>query len=168
MQPSPMTETSRPLFPSVCFCIFELLTEARSRFSLQSTPVLFVADLFHPVYGFPIQRFLNGDMRHRRRGRRPMPMLLAGRKLDHITGPNFLDWPALALNPTQAECDNQSLAEWMRMPGGAGTWFECDAAAADTRRIGCLEQRVHTDRAGEIFRGSLAGRRRTAAFDLHG
>src|SRR6266702_959444 len=98
-------------------------------------------------------------MRHRRRGRRPVPMLLAG--------PDFLDRAALALNPTAARRDNQSLAERMRMPGGAGARLECDAAAANMCWIGCLEQRVHADRAGEIFRRSLAGRLRTASFDLH-
>src|ERR1700736_2566532 len=113
--------------------------------------VLFVTDLFQPVDGFAIQRFLNGDVRHGRRGRGPMPMLLAGRKPNHITGANFLDRPALALNPTAVERHNQSLAERMRMPGGAVIRLECDARAANTRRIGCLEQRVDTDCAGEVI-----------------
>src|SRR5207245_9055735 len=55
-----------------------------------SGPVLFVADLFHPVDVFAVQRLLNGDMRHRRRGRRPVPMLLAGREPDHTAGPSVL------------------------------------------------------------------------------
>src|SRR5947209_2063995 len=97
-----------------------------------------------------------------------MPMLLTGRKPDHIAGPNLLDRAALALNPTAAGGDNQSLAERVRMPGGAGTRLECDAAAADTCRIGRLEQRVHAHRAGEILSRPLAGGLRTASFDLHG
>jgi hypothetical protein len=53
--------------------------------------VLFVADLFHPVNRFAVELFLNGDVRHRRRRRGAMPMLLARRELDHVTGPNFFD-----------------------------------------------------------------------------
>src|SRR6266508_6332740 len=120
-----------------------------------SFAVLFVADLVHPVDIPAVQRFLNGDVRHRRRRRCAMPMLQAGRKPDHITGPNFLDRPALALNPAAAGHDNQSLAERMRMPGGAGTRLEGDAAATNPCRIGRLEQRVHADRAGEILRRRL-------------
>jgi hypothetical protein len=92
------------------------------------SPVLFVADLFHPLDILAVHRFLNGDMRHRGRGRRPVPVLLPGRRPDHITGPEFIDRSALALNPATAGCDNQSLAERMRVPGGAGTRLECDAA----------------------------------------
>ncbi len=92
------------------------------------SPVLFVADLFHPLDILAVHRFLNGDMRHRGRGRRPVPVLLPGRKPDHITGPEFIDRSALALNPAAAGCDDQSLAERMRVPGGAGTRLECDAA----------------------------------------
>jgi DNA-binding transcriptional LysR family regulator len=44
------------------------------------SPVLFVADLFHPLDILAVHRFLNGDMRHRGRGRRPVPVLLPGRK----------------------------------------------------------------------------------------
>jgi hypothetical protein len=34
---------------------------------------LFVADLFHPVDDFSFEAFLNGNMRHRRGRRSPMP-----------------------------------------------------------------------------------------------
>src|SRR5712691_9597694 len=133
----------------------------------RSVAVLFVADLFHPVDILAVHRLLNGDMGHRGRRRRSVPMLQAGRKPDHIAGPNFLDRSALALNPAEARRDDQSLTERMRMPGAAGTRLECDVAATYARRIGRLEQRIDADRAGEIFRRSLAGRLRTASRDLH-
>src|SRR5439155_24719645 len=38
--------------------------------------VLRVADLLHPVDCFPVERFLNGNVCHRRGRRRAMPMLL--------------------------------------------------------------------------------------------
>src|SRR5919206_3491595 len=68
--------------------------------------VLFVADLLHPSDGTAVQRLLNGDMRHRRGGRSPVPMLLAGRKPDHVAGPDFLDGSALALRPPTAGRDD--------------------------------------------------------------
>jgi hypothetical protein len=121
----------------------------------QSFAVLFVADLFHPVDGPAVERFLNGDVGHRRGRRCSVPMPKTGRKPDHIAGPHLLDRSALALHPAEARRDDQSLAERMRMPGGAGTRLECDACATDACRIGCLEQWVHADRAGEVFCRSL-------------
>src|SRR5207253_10940740 len=56
-----------------------------------TSPILFVADLFHPVDQLAVQRFLNGDMSHRGHRRSAVPMLLARRKPDHIAWPNFLD-----------------------------------------------------------------------------
>src|SRR5215218_9151162 len=47
--------------------------------------VLLVADLFHPVDILAVQRFLNGNVCHRRCS---VPMLQAGRKPDHVAGPN--------------------------------------------------------------------------------
>src|SRR5262249_60626159 len=82
--------------------------------------VLLVADLFQPVYGPAVDRFLDGDMRHRRRRCCPVPVLLPRRKPDHIAGPDLLDRPALALRPAASGRDDQGLAERMGMPGGAG------------------------------------------------
>ena len=69
---------------------------------LRSRPILLVTDLFHPIDGFSVQGFLNGDVRHRRGCRRAMPVLLAGRKPDDIAGSDFLNWTALALHPAAA------------------------------------------------------------------
>jgi hypothetical protein len=67
-------------------------------------------------------------------------MLFAGREPDHVTRADFLDRPALALCPATAGEDNQSLPEWMRVPGGAGARLEGDAGAASTRWFRWLEQ----------------------------
>jgi hypothetical protein len=61
--------------------------------------ILFVADLFHPLDNLAVELFLNGDVRHGRGRCSPMPVLLAGRKPDHITGPDLLDRSAVALKP---------------------------------------------------------------------
>src|SRR5437867_8617040 len=88
--------------------------------------ILFVTDLFHPVDDFTVELFLNGDMRHGCGWRSAMPMLLAGRKPDHIAWPDFVDRAALALNPAKPRRDDQRLTEWMCMPGGTGARFEGD------------------------------------------
>jgi|SRR5947209_16784185 len=51
-----------------------------------TSPVLFVRNLFHPLDQFSVQRFLNGNVRHRGRWRGAVPMLLTKRESDHITG----------------------------------------------------------------------------------
>src|SRR5262245_61357856 len=71
-----------------------------------SGAILLVADLFHPVDVLAVVRFLNGDVRHRRARCCAMPMLQAWRKPHHITGPDFLDRPAFALDPAEASHDD--------------------------------------------------------------
>jgi hypothetical protein len=68
--------------------------------------VLLVAHLFHPIDGLAIQRLLNGDMCHCRRGRCPVPMLLAGRKPDHAIRSDLLNSPAPTLYPPAAGRDD--------------------------------------------------------------
>ena len=51
--------------------------------------VLFIADLFHPVHGLSVELFLNGDVRHRRRGRRAGP-LAEGREPFRLISIRFL------------------------------------------------------------------------------
>src|SRR5262245_4785499 len=101
-----------------------------------SLAVLLIADLFQPVHGPALDRFLDGDMRHRRRRRCAVPVLLAGRKPDHVARPDLLDRAALALRPAAAERDDQGLAERMGMPGGASARLERYAGAADACGIG--------------------------------
>src|SRR2546422_7354908 len=86
--------------------------------------VLFVADLFHPVDNLPVELFLNGDVRHGRGWRSPMPVLLAGREPDHIAGPDLLDRPAFALSPSAARRNDKSLTEGMRVPCSPRPWLE--------------------------------------------
>src|SRR5438132_544339 len=56
--------------------------------SARSRPVLFVADLFHPVDGLAIETFHDGDVRHGGGCGGAVPMLLAGRAPDDVTGSN--------------------------------------------------------------------------------
>src|SRR5712692_8193543 len=111
--------------------------------------ILLVADLFHPVDNFPVELFLNGDVRHGRGRRSPMPVLLAGREPDHITGPDLLDRPAFALNPAAASRDDESLTEWMRVPCSPRARLEGYAGTLNKCRIGCLKERIDPYSASE-------------------
>ncbi len=59
---------------------------------------MLVADLFHPLDGFTVEMFLNGDMRHTRGCRGSMPVFLTRRDPDNITLPDFFDLTAPLLN----------------------------------------------------------------------
>ena len=80
--------------------------------------VLLVADLFHPVDGFAVELFLNGDVRHGRGWRGAVPVLLTRREPDHVARPNFLDRPAPALCPAATGRHDQGLAQRMGVPCG--------------------------------------------------
>jgi hypothetical protein len=133
----------------------------------RSGVVLRVADVFHPVDDLAVERFRNRDVRHRCGRRRAVPVLLARREPNDIARLDLLDWPALALREAAAGRHDQRLSERMRVPGRARAGLERDAGAADTRRIGRLEQRVDADRAGEPLGRSLAGRLCAVSLDIH-
>src|ERR1700722_1537905 len=114
-----------------------------------SSSVLLVADVLHPVHRLAAGSLLNGDVSHGRRWRRPVPVFLSWREPDHIPGVNLLDRGTFPLNPSTACRDNQCLSERMRMPGGTRSRLKGDAGATDKRRVGCLKERVDTDSAGK-------------------
>src|SRR5689334_21618427 len=95
--------------------------------------VLRVGDVFEPVDRLAIELLLHGDVRHRRGWRGAVPMLFAGGKPHDVTRANLFDRPAPALDAAGPGCDDQGLAERMRVPGGACAWLECHG---DTRSSG--------------------------------
>ena len=101
--------------------------------------VLCLTDLLHPVDDLTVERFLNGDVRHRARWHCAVPMFFVRREPDHVARPDFLDRSAFALRPSQTGDDDQRLTEWMRMPGSARTRLESDARATNARWGRCLE-----------------------------
>jgi len=64
--------------------------------------VLVVTHLFHPVEGLPIKSLRNSNMSHWAGSRRDMPVLLAGRKLNHFAGAYFLFRAILNLRPAES------------------------------------------------------------------
>jgi hypothetical protein len=101
--------------------------------------IWFAADLFHPVDNLAVELLLNGHVRHGRGRRGPMPVLLTGRKPDHITRADLLYRPAPTLDPAAASRDDEILTEWMRMPCSPRVRLESHAGALNKCRIGCLK-----------------------------
>src|SRR5215469_10798391 len=83
----------------------------RRRWRKRLLSVFLVGDFFHPVDNFAVAFFLNGDVRHGSCRRRAMPMLLAGREPDNVTGPDLFDRTAPALRPATAGHNDESLTE---------------------------------------------------------
>ena len=127
MQPKPMADTSRPLL-SQC----SLLHRSHSPVCYPQ-PILFVADLLHPLDGLAVQRFLDGDVTHAGRGGRAVPVLLAGR--NQITSPGLISSTGPPSRCTQPKPggDDQRLPERMGVPGGARARLESDAGRPATR-----------------------------------
>src|SRR5215207_3997173 len=96
-------------------------------FLLQSLAVLLVGDVLHPLDHLAVERLLDGDVRHARSGRRPVPVLYPRREPDHVAGTDLLDRPALALHPAAAGRDDQGLAERVRVPRRPRAGLERDA-----------------------------------------
>src|SRR5712691_618590 len=99
------------MFLLFLFSTLFFLHERENAHSLLSRLVLFVDDLLHPVGGFAVKSFLNGNMRHGRSWRGTVPMFLARREPDHIPWPNFLNRPSPALDPATASSHDQGLTQ---------------------------------------------------------
>jgi hypothetical protein len=137
-------------------------------FLLSCFPQIFlVSDFFHPIDHFAVERFLNGDMRHRGRWRSAVPMLFVRRKPDYITRPDLLNRSAFALRASKSGGDDQRLTKWMRMPGGASTRLERDACGTHPCRFRRLEQRINPYRAGEPISRAFCRRSRSNSYYLH-
>ena len=76
------------------------------------------------------------------------------RNTDGIPHFDFLDGPAPLLHPTCASGDDESLAEWMRVPCRAGTGIEGDERGGGAARRRGIDQTFDASSAGEILRGS--------------
>jgi hypothetical protein len=123
--------------------------------------------MLHPVNHLSVFVSLNRDVGHGSRWRGAMPVFLAGGEPDDITGPDLIDRASPMLSPAAPSCDDESLPERMRMPGGARAGFEGYARALHPCRIRRLKKRIDPHGASEPVGWSLAGGLRTSSFNFH-
>src|SRR4051812_13691727 len=129
--------------------------------------VLLVGHVLQPIDHLPVEPLLDGDVRHRRRGRRPVPMLLARREPDDVTRSYLLDRASLPLDPAAADRDDERLPQGVGMPGRPAPGLEGDDVAGRTGRGFRREQRVDADRTAEPLGRSLGRRSRPYSGDIH-
>ena len=96
--------------------------------------VLVVGHVLQPIDHLAIQTFLDGDVRHCRRRRSAVPMLLARRKPDHIARPDFSTGPPQrCTRPTPAVtisvCPSGWVCQAVRAAGRKSRWRQCPAPA---------------------------------------
>src|SRR5258708_40317050 len=96
-----------------------------------------------------------------------MPVLLAGRARDDIAGSNEYGRLSPALGDTEPGCDNERLAERMRVPSSSSPGLEGDARSSHTCRCCRLKKRVDPYRAAEVLAGAWACRLRATALCVH-
>src|SRR5436190_7999421 len=104
------------------------LTEAPDPLTRRS-PTAALSDFFHPVRRLAVEPFLDGDMGHRGRFRRAMPVLLTGREPDDVALVDRLDRAAPSLSAAAAGGHDQRLAQRVRVPRGPCAGLEGHAGA---------------------------------------
>src|SRR5262249_14180027 len=130
--------------------------------------VLLVADVPPPGDGAAgLVGLLDRDVDHQAVGRGAVPVVLIGLEVDAVAGTDFLDGAALVLAEANALGDEDGLAAWVGVPGGAGAGGEvherrCGARGGFRRGDG-----VEVDVAGEPV-GRPFRRVEAAAGDVHG
>lgn len=97
-----------------------------------------------------------------------MPVPLAGREPNYITGMDLFDRAAFSLRPAAAGGYDEGLAEWVGMPGSPGAGFKSHTRSGGAGGSFGHEQRIDTDNTGEPFCGALTGRLEADTFNLHG
>src|SRR5664279_517390 len=129
--------------------------------------VLCVADLLHPIDNFPVQAFLDRDVRHCRGWRSAVPVLLRGREPYHISGPNLLHRSTFPLTSSASRRHDQRLPQRMRMPCRSCARLKCHARALYACRLRRLEQRIDPNRPREPIAWSLRRGLRSHYLDFH-
>jgi hypothetical protein len=108
--------------------------------------------MFQPCDRNTIQRFLDGNMRHRAISTRAVPVTLPRLKNDDIASGDFLDWTAIALNPAKAIGDDEELAKRMCMPSGTSTRGKLDLCTAGAGWLFYLRVPLDADTASKPLR----------------
>jgi hypothetical protein len=108
--------------------------------------------MFQPSDRNTIQRFLDGDMRHRAVGTRSVPVALPWVENDDIPGGDSFNRTTIALNPAKAIGDEEKLAKRMRMPSGTSTRGKHNICAASAGWLFYLGEPLDAYTAGKPLR----------------
>src|SRR5438874_13201744 len=124
--------------------------------------ILFVADVLHPIDVLAVERLLGRYVDHAGGRRRAMPMLFVRWNPNHVAGFDLAELAVPALHPAGAGNDEQRLAKWMGMPGGACARLEAHQTRAHPRWRRRFDDRLLPNRAGKAIGRSAPCRPRTA------
>src|SRR6185312_647423 len=100
--------------------------------------------------------FLHGNMFERVLSGRSVPVFFTRRNPDRVAGTDFAYRAARGLHTTDARRHKKCLSKRMGMPGRARARLEANPGGSDTRRIGCLDDRVLPDRSSKTWRSHPA------------
>ena len=112
--------------------------------------ILSVADRLKPFHVAAVQRFMDGDVRHRRIRAGSVPVLLAGRYPDGIARVDRLNGFAFLLDEARTGDDVQRMSEGVRVPVCPRARIEANYQRANACRRFGFDDRVLPNRAGEI------------------
>ena len=132
--------------------LLQLCSSGAKKSSNCASPILFVADLLHPVNGFSVQLLMNGNMRQRRCRRSAVPVLFTRRNPNNIARMNLFNRSIPSLRAAAAGDHDQCLSQRMRMPRGSSARFKRDTRASHTCRIARLEEGIDPHCAREPVR----------------
>ncbi len=108
--------------------------------------------MFQPRDPNTIQRFLDGNMRHRAISTRSVPVPLPWVENDDIAHGDSFDRTAIALNPAKAIGDDEELSKRMRMPSGTSTRGKLDLCTAGAGWLSRLRVSLDAYSAGKPLR----------------
>src|SRR5262249_44221540 len=121
----------------------------------------------HPVHGLAIELLVDGDVSHRRGWSGTVPMLFVRPDVRDITGADFIDWLAIALDESAPSGHDERLPQRMRVPCRASARLGGDARDDDPCRCRGAEEWVDAHRTGEPFGRPLGRGLRSCSLDFH-
>ena len=119
--------------------------------------ILFICDALHPRYAASFQMFSYGEMRHCVIGHSSMPMFDIGGAQPHVSLADNLYRASPFLSQSDAECNEQCLAQRMGMPVGARTRLKGNVGTVDALRSLSFKSRVNADITYEVLLWSWRG-----------
>jgi hypothetical protein len=124
--------------------------------------------MFQPRDRNTIQRFLDGNMRHRAISTRSVPVTLPRLKNDDIARGDSFNRTAIALNPAKAIGDDEELAKRMCMPSGTSASGKYDICAAGAGWLFYLGVPLDVYTAGKPLRRPIPDNAIARSNNFHG